>query len=75
MAQVAKHTFVHETVDTLGAGAEQVADSLSKGALWLCRGLADPCAAEFVQSAARPGITCMSRMLAEAACANGRMLN
>jgi hypothetical protein len=66
MSQVAKYKFIQEIVDTLGAGAEKVADSLNDGALWLCRGLADLFTAEFVQSAARAGITCISRMSAQA---------
>ncbi len=66
MSQAAKYKFIHEIVDTLGAGAEQVAGSWNKGALWLCRGLADSFKAEYVQTAARAGITCISRMSAEA---------
>jgi hypothetical protein len=53
-------------VDTLGAGTEKVADILKKGALWLCKGLADLFTADFAQSAARDGITCISRISAEA---------
>ena len=66
MAQVAKYKFIQQIVDTLGAGAEKVVGSLDQGALWLCRGLAGLFTAEFVQSAARAGITCISRMSAEA---------
>jgi hypothetical protein len=41
MSQAAKYKFIREIVDTLGAGAEKVTGSFNKGALWLCRGLAD----------------------------------
>jgi len=66
MSQVAKYKFIQEIVDTLGAGAEQVVGGLNNGALWLCRGLADLFTGEFVQSADHAGITCISRMSAEA---------
>jgi hypothetical protein len=66
VAQAAKYNYIREIVETLGAGAEKVAGSLNKGALWLCRGLADTYRDEFVQSASRAGITCISRMSAKA---------
>jgi hypothetical protein len=53
MTQAANYKYIQEIVDTLGAGAEKVQDSLSKGALWLCRGLVDLYRHEFVQAAAR----------------------
>jgi hypothetical protein len=66
MSQAATYKFIHEIVDTLGAGADQVAGSWNKGALWLCRGLTDTFKAEYVQTAARAGITCISRMWTDA---------
>jgi hypothetical protein len=66
MSQNVKYKFIQEIVHTLGAGAEKVAGSLNKGALWLCRGLADPFRAEFVQLVSRAGITCISWMSPEA---------
>jgi hypothetical protein len=66
MSQVAKYKFIQEIVDTLGAGAQKVVGGLNSGALWLCRGLADLFTGEFVQSADHAGITCISRMSAEA---------
>jgi hypothetical protein len=66
MSQVTKYKFIQGIVGMLGAGAKQVAGSWSKGALWLCRGLADIFSAEFGQTAARAGITCITRMSAEA---------
>jgi hypothetical protein len=66
MSQVTKYRLIQEIVDTLGAAAETVADSLNKGALWLCRGLAKLFRAAFVQSVACAGITCISRMSAKA---------
>jgi hypothetical protein len=69
MTQARNLRFIHEIVDTLGAGAEKVADSFNKGALWLCGGLADIFRDEFVQAAARAGVTCISRMSAEATAA------
>jgi hypothetical protein len=66
MSQLAKCKHIQEIVATLGSGAEKVADGLDQGALWLCRGLLDPFKAEFVQSATRAGITCISRMSAQA---------
>lgn len=60
MTQARNLRFIHEIVDTLGAGAEKVADSFNKGALWLCGGLADIFRDEFVQAAARAGVTCIS---------------
>jgi hypothetical protein len=62
MSQAAKYKFICQIVDTLGAGAEKVAGSMNKGALWLCRGLANRYKDEFVQAASHAGITCMSRM-------------
>jgi hypothetical protein len=66
MSQNVKYKFIQEIVYTLGAGAEKVADGLNKGALWLCMGLAHLFRAEYVQSASRAGITCITRMSPEA---------
>jgi hypothetical protein len=66
MSQMVKYKFIHAIVETLGSGAETVADSLNKGALWLCRGLTDFFRAEFVHSAAHAGVTCIARMSPEA---------
>ena len=66
MSQAAKYKCIREIVDTLGAGAEKVAGNLNKGAMWLCRGLADSYKDEFVQSASHAGITCIARMSAKA---------
>jgi hypothetical protein len=58
-----------EVVDTLGAGAKKVADSLNKGVMWLCRELADIYRAEFLRAAAHAGVTCTSRMSTKATAA------
>jgi hypothetical protein len=66
LAQNVKYQFIREIVNTLGAGAETVAGTFNQGAMWLCRGLADGYHDEFLQSASRAGITCISRMSAKA---------
>ena len=66
ISQAAKYKFIREIVDTLGAGAEKVAGTLNKGAMWLCRGLAESYKDEFMQSASHAGIACIARMSAKA---------
>jgi hypothetical protein len=55
-----------EIVHTLGVGTKKAADSLNKGALWLCWGLADLFRDGFMQSASSAGISCISQMSLEA---------
>ncbi len=66
MLQNMKYKFILEIVTTFQAGAKKVADSLNRGAVWLCRGLADLYRAECVQAASCAVITCISRMSVEA---------
>jgi hypothetical protein len=69
MSQMIKSKFVQEIVNILGGGAVNVVGGLHKGALWLCRGMQDLFGLEFTHSAARAGVTCISRMSLKASAA------
>ena len=69
MLQMIKYKFVQEIVNILGGGAVNVVGGLHKGALWLCRGMQDLFGLEFTHSAARAGVTCISRMSPKATAA------
>ena len=69
MQQNSRHQFVQEIADTFGAGAETVIDGLHKGALWLCRIMAQLYKDEYAHSAARAGVSCISRMSPKATAA------
>jgi hypothetical protein len=66
MSQNVKHKFAQEIAKTLGAGAETVIDGLHQGASWLCRIMAKLYKDEYAHSAARAGVSCISRMTPKA---------
>jgi hypothetical protein len=69
MSQMIKYRFLHEIVNILGGGAASVLGGLNQGALWLCRGMQFAFSPELSHSAARAGVTCITRMSPKASAA------
>jgi hypothetical protein len=66
MAQNGRYHFVEEISNTLGAGAGKLVQGMNKGALWLCRIMAQSYKEEYAHSAGRAGISCITRMTPKA---------